>query len=58
MSEYSEIVPGKNSEYLENKPRQIFRKFKLFQTTTYKENSENLENLENKENLENSNLVL
>ena len=34
LSEYSEIVTGKNSEYLENKTGQIFRKFKIFQTTT------------------------
>ena len=30
-SEYSEKVTGKNSEYLENKTGQIFRKFKIFQ---------------------------
>ena len=28
LSEYSEIVTGKNSEYLENKTGQIFRIFK------------------------------
>ena len=55
LSEYSEIVNGKNSEYLENKTGQIFRKFKIFQTATHKENSEKLEN---KENSEYSSLVL